>query len=63
MECVALGAGLMGSGGGGDPNLGRIIALKKLRQGKQIRVVNPARSVESSYSSKDRNVLLKMYEV
>ena len=49
MECVALGAGLLGSGGGGDPNMGRIMALKKLQQGKQIKVVNPARSEESSY--------------
>ena len=43
VECVAVGAGLLGCGGGGDPNTGRLIALQQLTQGRTIRVLNPLR--------------------
>lgn len=42
-ECLAVGAGIMGCGGGGDPNMGRVLARKMLEEGKEIRVVNPMR--------------------
>ena len=43
IECVAVGAGLLGCGGGGDPNAGRLVALQQLSRGKTITVVNPLR--------------------
>ena len=43
IEYVAVGAGLLGCGGGGDPNTGRLIALQQLDRGKTITVVNPLR--------------------
>lgn len=43
VECVAVGAGLLGCGGGGDPNTGRLLALQQLDNGNKITVVNPLR--------------------
>ena len=43
VECVAVGAGLLGCGGGGDPNTGRLLARQQLDAGKTIKVVNPLR--------------------
>lgn len=43
VECVAVGASLLGCGGGGDPNMGRLVVLQKLASGKTITVVNPYR--------------------
>lgn len=43
IECVAVGAGLLGCGGGGDPNTGRLIALQQLASGSVITVMNPLR--------------------
>ncbi len=43
VECLAVGAGILGCGGGGDPNIGRVMALRLLREDKEIRVVNPCR--------------------
>lgn len=47
VECLALGAGILGCGGGGDPHLGMLQAMRLLREGREIRVVNPC-SVEAS---------------
>jgi len=43
IECIAIGAGIMGCGGGGSPYLGRLKALELIKAGKKIRVVHPAR--------------------
>lgn len=43
VECLATGAGILGCGGGGDPNNGRVRAIKMLREGKEIKVMNPCR--------------------
>ena len=43
IECIAIGAGIMGCGGGGSPYLGRLKALKLLKAGKEIRVIHPNR--------------------
>ncbi|XP_071787711.1 uncharacterized protein [Asterias amurensis] len=43
VECIAIGAGILGCGGGGSPNLGRLNALKILKEGKKIRVIAPTR--------------------
>ena len=53
MECLALGAGILGCGGGGDPNLGRIMALKLLKEGKQVKIFNPCRSAPHSVCAVD----------
>ena len=41
IECIAIGAGIMGCGGGGSPYLGRLTALELLKEGKEIRVIHP----------------------
>ena len=41
VEYISIGAGILGCGGGGDPNLGRIMASKMMKDGKQIRVLDP----------------------
>eukprot|EP00164_Ancoracysta_twista_P002639 GFYU01003512.1.p1 GENE.GFYU01003512.1~~GFYU01003512.1.p1 ORF type:complete len:988 (+),score=307.90 GFYU01003512.1:88-3051(+) len=41
IEYIAIGAGILGTGGGGDPYIGRVRALEMLRQGKVIRVMSP----------------------
>ena len=46
IECIAIGAGIMGCGGGGSPYLGRLRALEHIKNKKEIRVVHPNRSVE-----------------
>ena len=43
VECLALGAGILGCGGGGDPNNGRLRALKMLKEGKMVKILNPCR--------------------
>ena len=43
VECLAIGAGILGCGGGGDPNYGRLRAQQLLEEGKKIKVVNPCR--------------------
>lgn len=41
VECLHIGAGIMGCGGGGSPYLGRLCVLEALKAGKQIRVIHP----------------------
>ncbi len=45
MECLAAGASILGCGGGGDPDSGRLRALKLLKEGKEIKILNPCRCV------------------
>jgi DUF917 family protein len=40
LERIEIGAGILGTGGGGNPYLGRIMARKLLRAGRQITVVS-----------------------
>ena len=42
-EHLAVGAGILGCGGGGDPNLGRVQAQKMVDEGLEIKVMNPMR--------------------
>ncbi|NVD42616.1 DUF917 domain-containing protein [Ensifer sp. HO-A22] len=42
IDRIALGAGILGTGGGGSPYLGALMAKAQLRQGRRIRVVRPA---------------------
>lgn len=41
VECIALGAGIMGCGGGGSPYIGRLKALEVIKKGKEIRIIHP----------------------
>ena len=43
VECLAIGAGILGCGGGGDPYAGRLRALQQLEKGKKIKIINPCR--------------------
>ncbi|XP_071963196.1 uncharacterized protein [Antedon mediterranea] len=43
IECISVGAGILGCGGGGSPYLGRLRAQKLLKEGKKIRVIAPER--------------------
>ena len=40
LEALAIGAGILGTGGGGNPYLGKLEALQQLRAGKSIKVVS-----------------------
>jgi DUF917 family protein len=39
LEALAIGAGILGTGGGGNPYLGKLEALQQLKAGKSIRII------------------------
>jgi DUF917 family protein len=41
VEAIALGAGVLGSGGGGDPYLSALLVQEALRRGERIRLIAP----------------------
>ena len=43
VECISVGAGILGCGGGGSPRTGKLRALQALKQGHSIQVINPNR--------------------
>ena len=43
VECIGIGAGILGCGGGGSPHLGTLMTLQQLREGKTIKVIAPQR--------------------
>ncbi|XP_071082494.1 uncharacterized protein [Haliotis cracherodii] len=43
IECIVVGAGIFGCGGGGNPHLGRLRALEAVRSGKEIKIITPER--------------------
>ena len=45
IECISIGAGILGCGGGGSPYLGRLRALQLIKAGKEICVIHPYRYV------------------
>lgn len=47
VECLCTGAGILGCGGGGSPFIGGLLAKKEIREGKEIKVVNPFRLVHT----------------
>ena len=50
IECIGIGAGILGCGGGGDPHLGKLIGKMAVREGKTIRIITPEnlkRTIES----------------
>lgn len=58
VECISVGAGILGSGGGGPPYLGKLKALKSLKEGKQIRVADPVKMMEQANSENDLVVII-----
>ncbi|KAL3860781.1 hypothetical protein ACJMK2_010851 [Sinanodonta woodiana] len=53
IECISIGAGILGCGGGGSPYIGRVLALRCLREGKKIRVKTPDIVYETAHAEKD----------
>ena len=43
VECLAVGSGILGCGGGGSPYLAKLQVLRKMAEGKEIRIVTPQR--------------------
>lgn len=43
IECIVVGSGIYGAGGGGNPQMGRLRALAVIREGKRLRVITPER--------------------
>jgi uncharacterized protein len=41
IDRIALGAGILGTGGGGSPYLGMLMAKEQLREGRSIRMIRP----------------------
>ena len=45
LECISVGAGLLGCGGGGNPYYGKLMAIEQLKEGKKIKIIAPERYV------------------
>lgn len=48
VECISIGAGILGCGGGGSPYIGRIRAKNALKTGKKIRVIDASTYVQTT---------------
>ncbi|XP_046585197.1 uncharacterized protein LOC124292189 [Haliotis rubra] len=53
IECIVVGAGIFGCGGGGNPHMGRLRALETLRSGKEIKVITPERLLKNADPEND----------
>ncbi|XP_053401722.1 uncharacterized protein LOC123549025 [Mercenaria mercenaria] len=53
INCLHIGAGILGCGGGGSPHLGHILAVSTLRKGKKIRVITPSRFFQNAHPEND----------
>jgi uncharacterized protein len=51
LEALAIGAGILGTGGGGNPYLGKVEALQHLRAGKRIEVVSIAELPDDAFAT------------
>ncbi|XP_070176718.1 uncharacterized protein [Littorina saxatilis] len=58
VECIAVGAGILGAGGGGNPNVGRVRARAAVEQGQKIRILSPEKLLSQSDPEKDLLVSL-----
>ena len=45
IECVCIGAGILGSGGGGSPYIGELIIKNLISEGNEVKITNPFRYV------------------
>ena len=41
IECLGIGCGIMGSGGGGNPKIGKNVALDLWNEGKNLKIYHP----------------------
>lgn len=46
IECISIGAGILGCGGGGSPYIGRLRAKNAIKNGKKIRVIDANKYVQ-----------------
>ncbi|XP_005109931.1 uncharacterized protein LOC101854605 [Aplysia californica] len=60
IECIAVGAGIYGCGGGGSPHMGRLRAFASIRSGKRMRVVNPDRFLKDADPETDIVIVTSM---
>ena len=58
IECIVVGAGIFGCGGGGNPHLGRLRALEAVRKGKKIRIVTPEVLLKDADPENDLTVIV-----
>lgn len=58
IECISIGAGILGTGGGGNPHLGKLSGLKALKDGKRLRVITPSKFFDSAYKDTDLTVIV-----
>lgn len=69
VECIAIGAGILGCGGGGSPYVGKLRTLNLLRMGKEIRIIHPDRYrhylgvIQNSYSFNIRKLTFQSVNV
>lgn len=53
VECMAVGAGILGAGGGGNPNIARVRARQAVSEGQKIRIVAPERLLKDTDPDRD----------
>ena len=58
IECISIGAGILGAGGGGNPHLGKVAALNAMKDGKQFRVMTPSKFFQTSDKDNDLTVIV-----
>ena len=58
IECLYIGTGILATGGGGNPHIGKLSALRALKEGKRIRVVTPSRFYKTA--DKDNDVAVNV---
>ncbi|XP_050418266.2 uncharacterized protein LOC126831681 isoform X1 [Patella vulgata] len=58
IECIVVGAGIFGCGGGGSPHIGRLRSLEAVRKGKKIRIISPERLLRNADPDKDLVVVV-----
>jgi len=49
LESIAIGAGILGTGGGGNPYIGKLRARRLLEQGYQVTVLSPTEVADDAY--------------
>ena len=58
IECISIGAGILGAGGGGNPHLAKVAALRAMKDGKQFRVITSSKFFKSADRFNDLVVIV-----
>ncbi|KAJ8303639.1 hypothetical protein KUTeg_020035 [Tegillarca granosa] len=58
INCIAIGTGVLGCGGGGSPYLGRLLATKAIESGRKIRVIT--RDKICGYADDENDLIMEM---